>query len=189
MIQHFRVVDDRFVAGFSVDGDRVIQAAPILHRWIGRSLQDLQRRYPNCRRLVAVQTAHVSHPEGIDVSRMTGDSVFAPSWTILRPALDLRKQGRETAETWAAYEAAYLAEMATSRARYPQRWHGLVDASEIVLKCYCVAEHLPRCHRIVLAKLLRELSERDVFGAVDVCYLGAVRASKPAQPRQALFSF
>lgn len=184
----YRVVDARFVAGVVADGDRIVETAPILHRYRGGSLAELRRQHSDCRRIVTMQTAHVSHSQGIDVSRMTGDPVFAPSWQILRPALELRRQGRETAETWAQYSAAYLAEMEQSLATHQQRWRDLVAEPEIVLKCYCVAKYLPRCHRVLLARLLSLLGERDVFGAVDVCYLGEVQPVTSKFPRQTTFA-
>lgn len=94
----------------------------------------------------------MSYRGGLDVSRKSGDVVFAPSWFILTPALELRRRGLETAETWQAYTDAYVGEMRQSWKKYHDHWlTQLVDGA--VFKCYCAKRHLPRCHRVILADL------------------------------------
>lgn len=97
------------------------------------------------------------------MSRMTGLSAFAPSWEILRPALALRKAGKETAQTWHDYTSAYLAEMRVSYTQRRTEWDTLLNMPKITLLCYCTAKYLPRCHRVILAHLLTRLDKSAVY--------------------------
>lgn len=112
--------------------------------------------------------------DALDITRKsaTGDGLaFAPSWSILRPALDARKAaeklravaaGSEVAgwaqdeatmaedEAWTTYTFAFLAEMRESYRARRDAWDRLLGRDSIVLLCYCVAPE--RCHRTLLAE-------------------------------------
>ncbi len=128
----------------------------------------------NTKPVCVVQTAQLKFSGGIDVSRKTGDTVFAPSWSILQPAIELRRNGHETDETWQRYVDAYTSEMRTSWQRNRAHWVELISSRSIVLKCYCMRQHLPRCHRVVLASLLERVGS---FVGTDVFYVGEVGES------------
>jgi hypothetical protein len=112
----------------------------------------------------------------LDVTRKSGSplgKVFAPSWEILRPALDLRAQikaaairGLEMIEleteyrrAWERYIAAYTEEMRQSYRRNRRAWEGLLTLPEQTLACYCSpdADGQLRCHRVLLAWMLVKL--------------------------------
>jgi uncharacterized protein YeaO (DUF488 family) len=111
---------------------------------------------------VKVYTSRVGR-DGLDVSRMSGSATFAPSWQLLRPALELRRSGKETEQSWQAYTAAYLAEMRVSYAQNRPEWDRVLHMPSVTLLCYCASKYLPRCHRIVLAHLLTRLDMTAVY--------------------------
>lgn len=138
-----------------------------------------------------VHTARISYsgPDRFDITRKSGGSegvIFAPSWNILRPALDARQKAtrlREIADAlpgivrevyrngtlqnaydierraWAQYEPAYLAEMRESYRVNRQAWNALLARERVVLVCYCVDSE--RCHRTLLGQRIL-----TAFGAV-----------------------
>ncbi len=88
--------------------------------------------------------------------------MFAPSWPLLRTALDIRQSGREATEgEWRSYAASYLREMAASYRANRSCWDALLARPRVVLTCYCTKAE--RCHRRVLALVLERLG---------ACYLG-----------------
>ncbi len=143
-----------------------------------------------------VYTARISSrdPDRLDITRNSAGPegiAFAPSWAILRPALDARREAERIAEmvgqaseeatggrlsavdraaaldqllapSWEAYASAYLAEMRTSYRANRAAWDALLARSRVVLLCYCTdAAH---CHRTLLAeRCLRPLGV-DVRG-------------------------
>lgn len=113
-----------------------------------------------------VWTARVSwRGEGrLDITRKSGTAglFLAPSWAILRPALDARRAGgaESNALAWARYVPAYVAEMRASYRTNVEAWKELLAAGERTLVCYCTdAAH---CHRRLLASMLVKC------GAVDM---------------------
>lgn len=114
-------------------------------------------------------------PDRFDVTRKSGGAagrVFAPSWDLLRPALDARKLASRLRElgkdaeaelaekrAWATYVPGFLREMAESRALYQRAWMELLERERVVLVCYCAPREL--CHRGLLVPMLVEL------GAID----------------------
>jgi uncharacterized protein YeaO (DUF488 family) len=109
-----------------------------------------------------VLTARISSrdPDIYNVSRKSGVDVFAPSWNLLSPFLEKRKQGGElTDEDWEVYRLGYLDEMRSSyRANRPV-WDELLARKRSVLTCYCTDHN--RCHRTILARdILRKLGAR-----------------------------
>ena len=127
-----------------------------------------------------VWTARVSYrgPDRLDITRKSAGPAglpFAPSWAILRPALDARSRAftirnssggnlpladRIEAEAWARYVPAYTAEMRASYRAHYEAWMELLAARERTLVCYCTdAAH---CHRRLLALMLVKC------GAVDM---------------------
>lgn len=124
-----------------------------------------------------VYTARVGckDSDAFDVSRKSGTAglFLAPSWTILRPALDARRTGDEDIEreAWERYVPAYLDEMRHSYKRNRAQWDALLARSRIVALCYCTNGRY-RCHRGLLAEqILTKL------GAID----GGELLSEPAQ--------
>jgi hypothetical protein len=73
-------------------------------------------------------------PDALNATRKSGGAAgepFAPSWAILRPALEARRRGADAAErAWADYVPAYLAEMRASWRAHPEAWRSLLAARE-----------------------------------------------------------
>ena len=112
-------------------------------------------------------------PDALNITRASGGAAglpFAPSWRILRPALDARRNVEEMlrvaagesevaglaadeaamtwAEAWDTYVLAYTAEMRTSYRDFRPAWERMLSRERVVLTCYCHdAEH---CHRRIL---------------------------------------
>jgi hypothetical protein len=125
--------------------------------------------------------------DAIDITRANADKAhragrpfpgepFAPSWTILRPALadrdkverlqalaDREAEGGDPAAAsvlldsakeieagmWKRYVPAFTAEMRASYRRHRTFWDGLLALDRVTLCCFC-ANHL-HCHRRILA--------------------------------------
>lgn len=121
----------------------------------------------------------------LDITRKSarGDGLaFAPSWSILRPALDEMKTAREeigfascalddfngrwrAARAWWSYVGAYLNEMRASYRRDRGPWERLLARSRVVLCCYCTdADH---CHRTILAAGILPRLGAEYGGEVD----------------------
>jgi len=127
-----------------------------------------------------------------DVTRKSGGKdglPFAPSWRILNPALQARREAerlrkcariterRDGAEAgavvaqdrqradeledwaWSDYVPKYMAEMRASEKLFPLAWDALCARELVSLVCYCPSPE--RCHRRLLAELLQ-----DACGAV-----------------------
>jgi uncharacterized protein YeaO (DUF488 family) len=91
-----------------------------------------------------------------DVTRKSGDLVFAPSWSILGPVLARRRANvPETSEMWRDYAQAYLREMTSSYRENRVRWEAVLARPRVVLTCYCTDPN--RCHRTLLAKVFEKL--------------------------------
>lgn len=104
-----------------------------------------------------VYTAFASYraSDKLDVSRKSGNPVFAPSWKLLSPFLDLRKGSGLTNPDWLKYAAEYKAEMRESYRKNRVHWEALLVQSSVTLTCYC---KLPeQCHRSVLGGILATL--------------------------------
>lgn len=122
-----------------------------------------------------VFTARIGTPgltDALDVTRKSakGDGLaFAPSWAILRPALDgmRRAQGViicagaaheehsgrvDLARVWWSYVAAYSAEMRESYRRDRGPWDRLLARERVVLLCYCADPDY--CHRTLLGAMI-----------------------------------
>ena len=130
----------------------------------------------------------------LDITRKSGTAglFLAPSWAILRPALDVRVQAmarrsvaveeakrgdhpaaqalfdesiRVEVEAWARYVPLYVAEMRVSYRANVEAWKELLARREVTLCCYCAAwpgSAELHCHRRLLAALLVKC------GAVDM---------------------
>lgn len=141
-----------------------------------------------------VWTARVSYggADRLDVTRKSADEwgkSFAPSWALLRPALDARRvaeglmaQGHAALESggdewgptreaervleqaWSAYVPAYVDEMRRSYVTRRSDWERLLSMSRATLVCYCVDHE--QCHRTLLA--------RDILPRLGATYMGEV---------------
>lgn len=80
---------------------------------------------------------------------------FAPSFKLLSPYLALRKQGKETEDTWLTYAENYRKEMRASYRNYKPVWNALLACERVVLLCFCT--NPIHCHRTVLAEILGKL--------------------------------
>jgi hypothetical protein len=131
-------------------------------------------------------------PDRLDVTRKTADRhglPFAPSWTILNPALKSLEQARDLDKraklhvelklgltvqfvrylldslriedaAWERYRPAFVAEMRRSYRDERVAWDALLARERVVLCCFCPYAH--HCHRGVLrSEILPKL------GAVD----------------------
>lgn len=106
----------------------------------------------------------------LDITRMTGKQglVFAPSWELLSPFLEKRKNGLLSPDDWKLYREGYLREMkASARLNVDDwaTWRSYIDLKdttfEFTLCCYCVAPD--QCHRSILT---------DIFVKRGAIYLG-----------------
>lgn len=110
---------------------------------------------------LVVYTARIAYAgaDRLDVSRASGAAgglPFAPSWAILKPALDARRRGEPMTDArWTRYVEAYTAEMRASYRAQRAAWDALLARGEVTLLCYCTdAAH---CHRTALAHILEKL--------------------------------
>jgi hypothetical protein len=139
-------------------------------------------------------------PDALDITRASGVGdglAFAPSWAILRPALDLRRIAgalvagaaearangaddrvdvgddialRIESAMWEIYREAFVAEMRESYRRDRGPWQRLLARSRVVLVCYCPdAEH---CHRALLGRV--------ILPALGATWCGELHARSPA---------
>lgn len=140
-----------------------------------------------------VRTAQLRYrgEDRFDITRKSGGKTglpFAPSWSILGPALKVRQEGQRAIEfaknaeplhplhaervrgaerkaarleqeAWDTYVPAYRAEMQQSKIHNFNAWRELLARDSVTLVCYCAKRSL--CHRVLLAGMLVEL------GAVD----------------------
>jgi hypothetical protein len=152
---------------------------------------------------LAVFTARISSqdPDRFDITRKSGGpggTIFAPSWAILKPALEARatavamlaeaKRQPEhrtfheglalavEAEAWAVYVPAYRLEMLASWRAHRTAWEALLARTRVVLVCYCTSE---RCHRRLLAGYLVKLGAVDGGEIVEAPKQGALFAAEP----------
>lgn len=109
-------------------------------------------------------------PDVFDVTFRSGSRIFAPTWTIFKPMLAIRRSGRvATDEEWRTYGRAYLQQMALSHKLQPEAWEALLARPRVVLTCYCTDPR--RCHRTLLGLFLGrlgatfngELPDRDPY--------------------------
>lgn len=147
-----------------------------------------------------IHTARLAYrgPDRLDITRAGADAArrkgepfpgepWAPSWGILKPALDARKEAiarrvvalqevdlqavqaladeadRIEADAWAAYVPAYTAEMRASYSRHRAAWDALLAREEVTLCCYCAAPPggVLCCHRRLLAAMLAKCGAAD----------------------------
>lgn len=125
----------------------------------------------------------------LDITRKSarGDGLaFAPSWSILRPALDELKTARDEIgfascalddfngrwrerRAWWGYVAAYMREMRESYQRDRGPWERLLSCSRVILCCYCTDPD--RCHRTILAASILPQFGAEYAGEVDAAAL------------------
>lgn len=115
------------------------------------------RRSRGRRVTLLVHTARITYagPDRLDITRKSGDATFAPSWLLLRPMLDARRQSGSYVWLWPRYVSDYTAEMRVSYREHRAAWDGLLARAEVTLVCYCTDP--AHCHRTVLAGILGKL--------------------------------
>jgi len=109
---------------------------------------------------VYTATLHYRGPDRLDVSRQ-GGSIFAPSWKLLKPFVEARKNCRETEQMRQQFADAYIEEMriyAKSGQIAQDEWKHLLAREGVTLCCYCTAGQF--CHRHLLAGILAKLGAR-----------------------------
>ena len=117
-----------------------------------------------------VYTARIG-AAGLDITRKSASGtglLFAPSWSILTPAIEARHSGDPAREAaaWEAYIPAYLAEMRASYRAHRPAWQALFARGKVTLLCYCTDPE--RCHRTLLA--------RDILPKLGAVYMGEHRS-------------
>lgn len=125
--------------------------------------------------LVFTATMAYRGHHAFDISRKSGGprgDPFAPSWSILKPAIDARRVAKEmrtegklelAAETeeeaWRDYVPKFMDLMRLSYRTNRPAWDALLATNAVVIQCYCASRET--CHRGLLAGILTKL------GAVD----------------------
>ena len=122
-----------------------------------------------------IQSARMGYRgrDALDVTRKSGkDGLFlAPSWAIIKPVIELRKQldalledscgadpvSRAYAEeaeqrAWEDYVPKYREEMLQSWRTNRRRWDALLMQRRVILLCFC--SHDSHCHRHLLRTML-----------------------------------
>jgi uncharacterized protein YeaO (DUF488 family) len=123
--------------------------------------------------VVEVFTARINvrDPDVFNVTRQSGAAAFAPSWSILRPALDAMRRGGDAAErAWGVYVADFTHEMRESYRANRWEWDALLMRRRVCVVCYC-ANYL-RCHRTLLA--------RDILPKLGAVYRGEIVGARRA---------
>lgn len=113
-------------------------------------------------------------PDRVDITRSAanrGDqraAVFAPSSSILRPALlAFRRGGVDAERAWLSYKYEYIREMRDSYRRNREAWEQTLAQGRLVFQCFC--ERRERCHRgILVSEILVRLGARDMGEVVVV---------------------
>ncbi len=108
---------------------------------------------------VRIFTARVTYagPDALNVTRAANHVLgvsFAPSWDLMRPIIDARRDGEDDAPLWPAYQVGYTDEMRRSYRERRRDWERVLRMREATLCCFCSG---PRCHRFLLAEIFRKL--------------------------------
>jgi len=106
---------------------------------------------------------NVRDPDAFNITRQSGAAAFAPSWSILRPAIEgMRRGGDAAEEAWRTYVPAFTHEMRESYRANRWEWDALLMRQRVILTCYCA--NYTRCHRTLLA--------RDILPTLGAVYRG-----------------
>lgn len=120
--------------------------------------------------IVYTSTIWIQDPDRFDITRGSGGRAaepFAPSWSILKPALGalaLAKRlpkaeaERVEREAWTRYVPHFLCEMEHSQLHHPGAWEDMLARRRVVLCCFC--HSVSRCHRSLVAQLLERRGAR-----------------------------
>ena len=142
----------------------------------------------NLTRLYALAARGQGDPDLLDVTRTTANrehraglpspgAPFAPSWSILNPALAARKAGALELH-WPVYVEAYRAEMRASYRANRAAWDAFLARDRATIVCMCprrepgAGQH-HTCHRAILASILVKC------GAVDCGEVGGSHEVDP----------
>ena len=94
----------------------------------------------------------------VDITVMTGNPVFAPTWDMLKQY----KSGQMNAAT---YQALYLNLIRETYQTHRQDWLSLLAMPSVALACYCRPGVF--CHRHILKEALLRLHHRAGNEAVN----------------------
>jgi hypothetical protein len=125
---------------------------------------------PETRKTLIVRTVQLAQwrkvpgHELINVTVMSGDKTFAPTWDMVKGY----KQGFMSEET---YIKLYTHHMAKSQHYNEERWLQVLNMGAVTFGCYCPAT-AKFCHRRLLVDCFMAFG--DLHG-VDVTYEGEVR--------------
>jgi uncharacterized protein YeaO (DUF488 family) len=113
--------------------------------------------------IYSVQHNHagVAHRQDIpvvDITVMTGNPAFAPTWALLKAY----RAGHIDSEE---YTRQFHQLMDLSEANHPEQWRTLLSYPTVALACYCRPGHF--CHRHLLKARLLEHHHRSGQDAVD----------------------
>lgn len=121
----------------------------------------------------AIHTARMSYSgvDRIDITRKGNHPkwrVFAPSWELLKPVVDLRRSGASVEAlqaAWDRYVPEYMQQMRKAYHYEPARFKDLLSRVRITLVCFC-RDH-EQCHRTLLGRdILPKVAERLGLAAV-----------------------
>jgi len=139
---------------------------------------------------VEVWTSRISSkdPDRLDITRESAglDGIaFAPSWDILRPAHDARRENElhldagdqlgaslVEGDAWQVYVPAFMAEMRASYRANRAAWDAMLARQRVVLVCDCTDPD--RCHRTLLA--------RDILTKLGATYRGELSKEDSFDP-------
>lgn len=142
-----------------------------------------------------VRTARVNFrgPDRLDITRGTGSGdglVFAPSWPLLRGALDERRASADATRdalslpnederedaldaarlrwdaAWLRYRAAYIEEMRASYRTHRAAWERVLSRESVTMVCYCT--DALRCHRAIIGGVILPRLGAQYLG--EVCW-------------------
>lgn len=89
-------------------------------------------------------------------------SLLAPTWSLVAPYIEKRREKRETDADWMAYCEQYVSLLRkrwmTERVRFDDLLARL-QCQSVTLVCYCT--DVDRCHRSVAARVLQVASDWD----------------------------
>ncbi|BEG72421.1 hypothetical protein [Pseudomonas phage vB_PaeM_PS119XW] len=94
----------------------------------------------------------------LDTTIKSGEELLAPTWNMVMG----HKAGAITDEQ---YEDAYMDILSERYAAFPDYFEWLTELDKVALGCYCPAGKF--CHRHILVKFLKEITEVNYLGEIE----------------------